>query len=108
YGTPTYALDLARRMRELAELDQPGIYHVVNSGDGASYLEFARAVISAAGCEAEIESVSVDSLKRPAPRPRNSRLRCLLTEALGLDPLPLWTDSLKCFAASTSALKTTV
>jgi dTDP-4-dehydrorhamnose reductase len=108
YGTPTYAVDLARRMRELAMRDQPGIYHVVNSGDGASYLEFAREAISAAGCEAEIESISEDSLKRPAPRPRNSRLRCLLTEALGLEPLPLWTDSLRDFAASSSALKITV
>jgi dTDP-4-dehydrorhamnose reductase len=108
YGTPTYAVDLARRMRELAELDRPGIYHVVNSGDGASYLEFARAALAAAGCEAEIESVSMDSLKRAAPRPRNSRLGCLLIEGLGLEPLPLWTDSLKCFAASTPVLKTTV
>lgn len=108
YGTPTYAVDLARRLRELADRDQPGIYHVVNSGDGASYLEFTRAAISASGGEAEIESVSVDSLKRPAPRPRNSRLRCLLTEGVGLEPLPLWTDSLKCFAASKSALKSTV
>jgi dTDP-4-dehydrorhamnose reductase len=108
YGTPTYAVDLARRMRELALRDQPGIYHVVNSGDGASYLEFARAAIRAAGCEADIESVSVDSLKRPAPRPRNSRLKCLLSEAVGLDPLPLWTDSLRDFAASTIALKITV
>jgi len=35
-GTPTYAPDLAKRLRELAELDLPGIYHVVNSGNGAA------------------------------------------------------------------------
>jgi dTDP-4-dehydrorhamnose reductase len=108
YGTPTYAVDLARRMRELAVRDLPGIYHVVNRGDGASYEEFARAAMAAAGCEAEIESISADSLTRPAPRPRNSRLRCLLSEAVGLDELPLWRDSLRDFATSTPALKIAV
>src|SRR4051812_5256851 len=91
YGTPTYANDLARRLRELAEMDIPGVYHVVNSGAGASYQEFTQAVLKAANCEAvEIEPVLMDTLKRPAPRPRNSRLRCLLSEAIGLPPLPDW------------------
>jgi len=106
YGTPTYAKNLAKRLRELAELDLPGIYHVVNSGEGASYEEFARAAISASRCEAVIESISEDSLERPAPRPRNSRLRCILSEAVGLEPLPLWLDSLSDFAASEPELKT--
>jgi dTDP-4-dehydrorhamnose reductase len=99
YGTPTYAKDLALRLRELAERDLPGIYHVVNSGPGASYEEFTRAALAAAGLEAAIETVSMDDLERPAPRPRNSRLRCLVSEAIGLDPLPFWLDSLKDFAS---------
>jgi dTDP-4-dehydrorhamnose reductase len=37
YGTPTYAIDLARRLRELAELDLPCTFHVTNSGSGTSY-----------------------------------------------------------------------
>jgi dTDP-4-dehydrorhamnose reductase len=102
YGTPTYAVDLAARLRELAELDLPGIYHVVNSGEGASYEEFTRAAIEAAGCEAiEVEGVSMNALGRPAPRPRNSRMRCLLSEAVGLNPLPDWKTSLAAFAAQT-------
>jgi dTDP-4-dehydrorhamnose reductase len=108
YGTPTYARDLAKRLRLLAEIDLPGIYHVVNSGDGASYEEFTRAAIAARGCSADIESISADSINRPAPRPRNSRLKCLISEAIGLDPLPLWLDSLRDFAASQPAPVTTV
>src|SRR5438105_3006909 len=42
WGTPTYGLHLAARLRELATVDLPGIYHVVNSGDGVTYEEFAR------------------------------------------------------------------
>jgi dTDP-4-dehydrorhamnose reductase len=95
YGTPTYARDLAARLRELAERDLPGVYHVVNEGEGVSFAEFARAAMDLAGLDTGLlESVRMDSLDRPAPRPRNSRLRCLLSPAIGLKPLPDWRDAL--------------
>ncbi|MGH9970085.1 MAG: dTDP-4-dehydrorhamnose reductase [Pyrinomonadaceae bacterium] len=95
YGTPTYALDLAARLRELSQLDLPGVYHVVNGGRGASFEEFTREVVKIAGRDGvKIECISMDSLKRPAPRPRNSRLRCLLSEAIALAPLRDWRDAL--------------
>ncbi|MGH9872785.1 MAG: dTDP-4-dehydrorhamnose reductase [Pyrinomonadaceae bacterium] len=98
YGTPTYAPDLARRLRELAELDLPGIFQVVNDGEGVSYEEFARAALDLSGyASANLESVEMESLNRPAPRPRNSRLKCLLSPAIGLAPLPYWKDSLGSF-----------
>jgi dTDP-4-dehydrorhamnose reductase len=100
YGTPTYAPDLAQRLLELAQLDLPGTFHVVNAGAGASYEEFARMALDLSGCGAtnQLVSVDVDSLERVAPRPRNSRLKCLLSEAIGLTPLPPWQDSLRSFA----------
>jgi dTDP-4-dehydrorhamnose reductase len=103
YGTPTFALDLAARLRRLSEFDLPGVYHVVNSGEGASFSEFARAALALGGGDASaIEEVSMDALERPAPRPRNSRLRCLLSEAVGLPPLPDWQQSLARFVAMTT------
>jgi dTDP-4-dehydrorhamnose reductase len=102
WGTPTYAPHLAARLRELALRDIPGIYHVVNEGKGTSYEEFTRVAVNLAGCEnVEIESVSIDSLRRPAPRPKNSRLRCLLSGAIGLAPLPDWKSALSLFVAQT-------
>ncbi|HEX6185590.1 MAG TPA: dTDP-4-dehydrorhamnose reductase [Pyrinomonadaceae bacterium] len=99
WGMPTYAPDLAARLRELAELDLPGVYHVVNAGEGTSYVGFARAAAEAVGAaDVEIEAITMDSLKRPAPRPRNSRLRCLLSEAIGLRPLRDWREALAEFA----------
>jgi dTDP-4-dehydrorhamnose reductase len=98
WGTPTYSRHLAGRLRELAQLDLPGIYHVVNSGEGATYEEFARVLVLALGRDpALIESSIADSLSRPAARPRNSRLKCLLSEALGLKPLPYWQDAIRDF-----------
>jgi dTDP-4-dehydrorhamnose reductase len=99
YGTPTYAPHLAARLRELAALDLPGVYHVVGSGDGTSFAGFARAALELAGATgATVAEVSMDSLRRPAPRPRNSRLRCLLSERIGLAPLPEWQTALREFA----------
>lgn len=99
YGTPSYAPDLARRLRELAQLDLPGTFHVVNAGEGVSYEEFARAALDLGGyASANLETVAMDSLNRPAPRPRNSRLKCLLSEAVGLPPLPSWNDALRAFS----------
>ena len=100
YGTPTYAADLARRLRELAERDLPATFHVVNQGEGVSYEEFARAALELSGASStDLEGVKTQSLNRPAPRPRNSRLKCLFSDAIGLTPLPFWKDSLATFAA---------
>jgi len=98
FGTPTYAADLARRLRELAELDLPGIYHVTNSGDGTSYLGFAEKVCEISGFEKGlIQPSSMDELSRPAPRPTSSKLACLFSERLGLEPLPHWETALNNF-----------
>jgi dTDP-4-dehydrorhamnose reductase len=98
FGTPTYAVDLAGRLREFATMAEPGIYHVVNSGPGASYFEFAQAVCRKGGFDPElVRPVSDDDLKRPAPRPRNSRLACLCSEERRFDPLPDWEDAVERF-----------
>jgi dTDP-4-dehydrorhamnose reductase len=106
YGTPTYAPHLAARLRELAELDLPGVYHAVGSGDGTSFAGFARAAVELAGATgATVAEVSMNDLQRPAPRPRNSRLRCLLSPVIGLAPLPDWQSALREFAAQTQRMK---
>jgi dTDP-4-dehydrorhamnose reductase len=98
WGTPTYARHLAGRLRALAQLDLPGTYHVVNGGEGATYAEFACEVALALGRDqAQVVTVRADSLTRPAPRPRDSRLRCLLSDAIGLAPLPPWQQAVRDF-----------
>jgi dTDP-4-dehydrorhamnose reductase len=95
FGTPTFAVDLARRLRELAELDLPAIYHVTNTGEGTSYAGFARKVCELKNFDLNLlEDASASSLKRPAPRPQNSKLACLFSERFGLEPLQNWEDAL--------------
>ena len=102
-GTPTYAADLAARLRELAVRGNADLFHVVNSGTGASYEEFVRLALEIAGLEqTNVTPVAVESLKRPAQRPANSCLRCLASESLGLAPMPNWRDALGRFVAQES------
>ena len=90
YGTPTFANDLAQRLRQLAETNTFGIFHATNSGDGTSYLGFAEKVCEIGGHDKGlIEPVFNDDLKRPAPRPVSSKLA-----SVRLDLLPDWEEAL--------------
>ncbi len=98
FGTPTFAEDLAARLRELAAADLPGVYHVTNSGPGCSYLEFAEKVCELGGFDKGLvrRSSHLD-LNRPAPRPVSSKLACLISERLGFESLRDWEDALAAF-----------
>ena len=104
FGTPTYALDLAVRLRELAVLDLPGIYHVTNAGDGTTYAGFAEAVCDLKGADRGlVKRIANSSLNRPAARPVSSKLACLFSERLGLAPIREWKNALQAFLDSQGA-----
>ncbi|MBK6751066.1 MAG: dTDP-4-dehydrorhamnose reductase [Acidobacteria bacterium] len=99
FGTPTFADDLAKRLRDMASSDRKDIIHVTNLGSGTSYLGFAEKLCEIGGYDSDLlESVNNDDLKRPAPRPSNSRLEN--TEIAGLPPMPYWDDALYRFIKS--------
>lgn len=101
FGTPTYARHLAERLCDLARLNSPGTYHVVNSGNGASFADFARLALEAAGLDtALVRPVRMDSLHRAAPRPRNSRLKSVRTDAIGLPPMLSWEQAVRQFVVN--------
>ncbi|PYS99485.1 MAG: dTDP-4-dehydrorhamnose reductase [Acidobacteria bacterium] len=98
YGTPTFANDLAKRLRELAQTSVSGIFHVTNQGEGTSYLGFAEKLCEVGGYDKGLlEPVSNDDLKRPAPRPVSSKLGSVRMIATGLGPLSDWESALAAF-----------
>lgn len=99
YGTPTFANDLAQRLREMASAERAGLFHITNGGSGTSYLGFAQKVCEIGGFDRELlVAVLNDDLKRPAPRPVNSRLEN--TEIDGLPPMRDWEEALREFLES--------
>lgn len=94
-GTPTNAADLSQRLRELAATNVTGIVHVTNEGSGTTYFGFAEKICELCGYGDLVTPVTNDSLQRPAPRPKNSRIASIRTAETGLAILPDWIDSLK-------------
>ena len=98
WASATFVEDLASRVREIAERGLAGTYHVVNGGV-CSYETFAREAARLAGVPSDIAAHLIDltteeGMDRPAPRPRWTAMRCLLSERLGLPPMRPWQDAL--------------
>ena len=94
---PTYAPDLAIGIYDVIRKGTYGLYHVTNTGP-TTWMEFARMALDLSGlADIQIEPVTRAELGQPAARPRNSAMRCLLSERLGLAPLRPWQDALKDF-----------
>jgi len=91
---PTYAPDLAKRIKEIIQTGQHGLYQVTSTGP-ATWFDFAREALDLSGLKQfEIEPIHRSDLNQPAPRPANSAMRCLLSEKLGLPPLRHWREAL--------------
>ncbi|WP_167477540.1 dTDP-4-dehydrorhamnose reductase [Nocardia arthritidis] len=94
-GCPTYAVDLAAGLLELAARpDAPRILHATNAGQ-ASWFEFARAVFELAGADPDrVLPCDSAAFPRPAPRPAYSVLSNRSWAAAGLTPLRPWRAAL--------------
>src|SRR5262245_41018314 len=100
---PTYAPDLARRIQEIIAKGEAGLYQVTSFGPGTWY-EFARRVLDLAGLkDVDIEPIGRSDLGQPAERPKNSAMRCLLSERLSLPPLRDWREALPEFVAAANS-----
>jgi len=98
FGTPTSAKDLAVRMREIAGTSLRGIVHITNSGNGTSNFGYGQKVCEIGGFDAKLViGVPCAELKRPAPRPMDSRLRSTDLSIFGLEPLRKWETALREF-----------
>jgi dTDP-4-dehydrorhamnose reductase len=98
FASTTFVHDLVARVGELLDRAHYGTYHVVNDGT-CSYETFAREAARIIGLGADamqrwIEPATESSLRRAAPRPRCTPMRCLLSERLGLPPMRPWQEAL--------------
>ena len=92
-GCPTFAPDLALKLRELREKGY-GTYHITNSGD-CSWYEFAKKIAEFKGSKTKINPVTTDKFPRPAKRPTNSVLGNTMLRLEGIEPARPWEEALK-------------
>lgn len=99
-GSPTYAIDLADGLLNLAAvLDAqphlPGAVLHAAGGGSATWFDVARRVFERVGAEpARVQPCTSAEFPRPAPRPAYSVLSPASWTAFGLAPLPDWRDAL--------------
>lgn len=93
-GSPTYTVDLARLLIDMAPSEQYGIYHATNEGF-CSWAEFANTILQKAGLSARVNSVTTEQYPTRARRPFNSRLSKENLINAGFQRLPTWEDALE-------------
>jgi dTDP-4-dehydrorhamnose reductase len=94
-GSPTYVVDLAAALLEVAGAGVSGpILHAANGGE-TSRFEQARAVFELCGADPErVQPVPTTKNPRPAPRPGYSALGSRESAEHGLTPLRPWRSAL--------------
>ena len=97
-GSPTYTVDLARLLADMAASEKFGTYHATNEGF-CSWAEFTREIFDQAGLDVEVEGIPTSEYPTPARRPFNSRLSKKSLDEAGFDRLPTWQDAVKRYLA---------
>ncbi len=95
-GCPSFVTDLAPMVWKLSMGRRRGVHHLTNQGP-ASWFEFARETVAAAGYDPKIVSpIKTSELipARPAPRPKNSVMENLALKLSGESLLPDWRETL--------------
>ena len=94
-GTPTYTLDLARLLVDMAETEKYGYYHATNEGGYISWYDFTCEIYRQAGMNTKVVPVTTEEYGlSKAKRPTNSRLDRTKLIREGFTPLPDWKDAL--------------
>ena len=94
-GTPTYTLDLARLLVDMAETEKYGYYHATNEGGYISWYDFTCEIFRQAGYQTKVTPVTTQEYGiSKAARPFNSRLDKSKLAENGFEPLPTWQDAL--------------
>jgi dTDP-4-dehydrorhamnose reductase len=98
-GSPTYTVDLAILLCDIAQSEKYGMYHATNEGF-CSWAEYAEEIFKTAEINCKVNRISSAAYPTKAARPKSSRLsKASLTNA-GFNKLPEWKDALKRFLSA--------
>ena len=101
HGSPTWTVDLVRRVDTILQTGLYGVYHATNSGE-ATWFDFAQFIVSRLGITGVIvEPITSDEYAvrfgSPTRRPLYSVLRAYSLELQGIEAMRPWTEALSQF-----------
>ena len=91
--TPSYALELAKKVWRVLPKAAPGIYHLTTAGE-TSWYDFTREIFRLSGLQPDLAPVTAAEFGARARRPAYSVLAHDGLAALGEDDLRPWKDAL--------------
>ena len=95
-GTPTYTVDLARLLVDMAKSEKYGYYHATNEGGYVSWYDFCCEIYRQSGLSTIVIPVTTEEYGlNKALRPLNSRLDKSELRINGFKLLPDWKDAIK-------------
>ncbi|HOO61478.1 MAG TPA: sugar nucleotide-binding protein, partial [Bacillota bacterium] len=97
-GSPTYTVDLARLLVDMALSEQYGVYHATNEGF-CSWAVFAQTIFRKVGLTTRVNFITTDQYPARAHRPSNSRLSKKKLDEANFMHLPSWEDALERYLA---------
>ena len=92
-GSPTYTVDLAKLLCDMALSDKYGVYHATNEGI-CSWYDFACEIFKQADIKINVKPVSSTAFPTKAIRPHNSRMSKKCLDEAGFNRLPTWQNAL--------------
>ena len=93
-GSPTYTVDLAHVLVEMALSNNNDTYHVTNEGY-CSWYEFAKYIFEVNNIDIKINPIMTSEYKTIATRPINSKLSKSKLDIDGFERLPEWKDAIE-------------
>lgn len=92
-GSPTYTVDLAHLLVDMAETEKYGTYHANNEGY-CSWAEFTEYIYKTNNRNTIVKHITTSEYKTKALRPLNSRLSKKSLINNGFKLLPTWQDAI--------------
>lgn len=92
-GSPTYTVDLARKITQLIKTEHYGLYHITNRG-ACTWYQFACKIWDLSGLSPNAEPTTTAAFGAVATRPAYSVMDNKALRAIGLDDMRSWEEAL--------------
>ena len=93
-GSPTYTVDLARKIAQLIKTEHYGLYHITNAGE-CTWYQFACKIWALSGLSPNAEPTTTAAFGATATRPAYSVLDNAALRTIGLDDMRSWQEALR-------------